>query len=140
MAVEPLDILIKGLKTVWDANTATLSGINGPYRDEHPPDLTKTFPYCVVRSRDSDDAGWTCHNRYYDHEIEFSVYDRTPELVATRLTTILGVFDPDVTTITLSTGVVVRWRLARPGYTIQDKTVWRGVLMFEFLTSVPRPV
>ena len=136
-AVEPLDILLKALKVTWDANAATLSGLNGPYRGEKPPDLTVGFPYVVVEAACKLRA-WTCLKEYYDADVHFWVYHTTPELTATHLTTIKAVFDPENASIVLSTGDLVQKRPQETKYKREDKDVWRGSAPYSFIVSRPR--
>lgn len=135
-SVEPLDILVKALKVAWNA-AAGLTGLNGPYRDEKPPDLSVGFPYVIVKA-ECRLRGWTCQQEYYEHDITFWVYDTTPELVAAHVTTIKTVFDSEALAITLSSGDLVQKRPEATKYERLDKTVWRASSPYFFVTSRPR--
>ena len=142
---DPLAILVAALKVVWDANSATLSGIDGFYWDSKPPEPSVGFPYCIMKAPDSILDQMTCLSELWDHEITFWVYDRTPELCKTSINKIKAVFDPDsltngagASTLSLSAGTVLGHRAVRAGYEEQDLDVWRGKARYDFKTSKTR--
>lgn len=136
--VDPLHVLLVGLKTAWTAAGATLSSINGPHRAEKPPIVADGFPYVVVVAEPSICVQWTCDNEYWEHEVTFWVYNKTPETTAGNAATIRGVFDDEQQVITLSSGSIVRKRSERSEHVQLDKDIWRVSVPYSFLTSRPR--
>jgi hypothetical protein len=77
-AVDPQCELVAALLIRWN-NTSALDAIAGPYKDELPTDQS-AFPYCVYKLSDAILEQTTCHGELWGHEVEFRIYDKTPEL------------------------------------------------------------
>lgn len=135
---DPLDVLVKAIKTAWTANAATLTTLGTPTRSEKPPIVSSGFPYVVIVTEPSVLDRWACDNEYWDHSVRFWAYDITPELCATHANLIRSVFDPESLTLTLSVGSVIRKRSSRSEYVQQDQNVWRASVPYDFYTSRPR--
>lgn len=135
---DSLHELIKGLKTLWDAESS-LSTINGPYRHQKPPNLSIGFPYVVVDDQGSDLLGYTCQSQIWIHRIIFRVFHRTPELAAASLALIRAVFDSDSLSLTLASGhSFISCRPTTIAYEDKDKEVESAETAYEFQMNQTR--
>lgn len=134
---EPIDVLLKGIKTVWDAQ-ASLIAMFGTrvFREEQPADKV-SFPYVVIEV-DGRPNGYTCDSQFTLINVTFYVYDRTAELCAAGLTEIIDTFGDENLQITLSTGSVIKKFEGEVKYEQQDPKVWLGSVEYEFETNKPR--
>lgn len=84
--------LFAAIKTLWDAS-ASLNDINGPYKDEKPPNLSAGFPYTIFESIDNELLFYSCSNEYWQSTWSFTVFDRREQDIEAHFELIGAVFD-----------------------------------------------
>lgn len=140
---EPFADLAAGLVTKWQASVSLQNVIQGPWRSERSADQSANpasgtyYPFCLFDGRASLEIV-SCGREYYGHEVEFKIYNRTPELVAGHAATLKAVYDSDALTLTLSEGNLISHRPRDSRYVQIDKGVWYVSLNYYFQTSRPR--
>lgn len=134
-AVDPQYELVVGLLTRWN-NTADLDGIAGPYKDELPTSQAE-FPYCVFKLSDAILDQTTCHGELWEHEVEFRIYDKTPELAYTSFVKVHALYGgmTFAADTLLANGVTLyKARPVRIGYRRADKDVEYIGALYSFET------
>lgn len=132
-----LDALLAAMKVKWDAS-ASLNGINGPYRKRKPPNLQIGFPYAIIEDGAANLDFYTCPNEYWTCPISLVIYQSTPELCAAAAALIDAVFNSDALALTISGGSLVKRRKIGESYSEDDKAVQSCRLDYEFQVSKNR--
>lgn len=113
--------------TVW-AGAATLSGLNGPFRDEAPAGTQ--MPYVVFKTVASVPRLRSSHSEIWDNQFDFVVYDRTPELCDEWLGKIGDVFDPAELSLASGKGTVLQLRRIGEASMQADKAVHMAAISY----------
>lgn len=132
---DPLDQLIRGIFAKWESLRATtFAGINGPWRQEKPA-TTAGHPYAIVKDDGCFKTNQTCVSELFDSEIEFRVYDKSPELAAEQIAKVDGVFSSMSLSLTTVGVNVIGVRLVGSAYVKPDEAIWYGGLRYRFQLS-----
>ncbi len=130
MSYDPKGALLAGVFAKWAAST--LASEIGPLRRTTAPTNVAAHPYALMRDGDLLDLGMTCNVQMFECEIEFRVYDKSPELVATHKGKIDQLFSSDSLSLVLDGVTLESCRLVGSSDAEQDDNLWRAGLSYRF--------
>lgn len=140
MATTTINDFLVAWKNFWDDDSG-LSGIDGPYSDQAPPDATPTFPYAVVVATSTLDGMDTISARYRVL-LDLSIYDKTKALAAGHMATVKGVFTCEtggLPTMASGKGTVLHARVGSDVPSQEDgRQVFRHRCTWEYMWEMPR--
>lgn len=134
---EPGAILLKGVKTAWDANATLAAEFSSRvYRDQMPAGQS-TYPYVVVSCSVEPD-GWSCDSQHYVIRVDFEVYHKSPEEASASLSKVIDVFGNESFEIGLDVGSIYSKMEGRPRTSKVDHKVHMASQEYVFRTNKPR--
>ena len=114
------------IATHW-SNSATLSAINGPYRDMKR--YNAAFTHCIFSSVLNRRMARSCANEYWLHTFRFTVRAQKETEVESAIELIGAAFDP--ATLSISNGGQVKLERVSEAYFPEDENVSVGVLEYD---------
>ena len=134
----PTPDVLTALKTRWDASSATLSTIAGPYRDCAPAKATPAVPYCVVIAGMAMREKTTSSHEFWLVSVEFALRSTTQELAQAAALLVASAFDDFIPTLAAGKGVVLSVRRTGDRNAEEDRQVHAYTLVYQYQVEVAR--